>query len=65
MIDNAIGDVVEEASAEHAHDIFEARCQALLGITTADFLERLDAGTWQDDQEPAVAELLVLLPFAS
>lgn len=59
------GVVVEEATPEQARAVFDARCQALLGVSGAVFLERLRSGApWDDEQEPAVAELALMVPFA-
>lgn len=57
--------IVEEASAEEAHDIFDSAARRLVGMSGREFLERYDDGEIVEDAaSPGVTELVTMLPFA-
>lgn len=56
---------VEEVTADEGAQLFDARCQELLGMSGPEFVAAYEGGhTWSEDQTDAVTELTLLLPFA-
>ncbi len=57
--------IVEEASVEEAHAIFDAAARRLLAMSGTEFLRRYDSGELvEDSSSPGVTELVTMLPFA-
>ncbi len=56
---------VDELTVSEAHALFDTRSRALLGLGRAAFLNALARGDFADrTEDPAVRDLLALLPFA-
>lgn len=55
---------VEEASPEEGRAIFDRAARDALGISGDEFLTRYDSGAYSDTDDPAVAGVAMLIPFA-
>ena len=54
---------VEELTDEQAHEVFEERVQRYLHRSTDEFLVRYDSGAYDGVDEPAVTQVVMLLPL--
>lgn len=57
--------VTEELSEDEGRAMFEGLVRDRLGLSRAEFLERLSAGDFDDTHSEDVAWLEMLIPFAS
>jgi hypothetical protein len=55
---------VEEATAEEGRQLFDRAARDALGISGDEFLTRYDGGVYEDTDDPAVAGIAMLIPFA-
>jgi hypothetical protein len=55
---------VAEASREEGIEILDAAARQALGISGEEFLRRKDAGEYEESEDPAVARVAMLIPFA-
>lgn len=56
---------IKELSTKEGRELFDKATRYYLGISGKEFIERLDAGEFEDpDEDPDVAEVLALVPFA-
>jgi hypothetical protein len=58
--------ITQELTAQQGRELFEKRCQELLGMAGDEFLQAYDSGeawAWAD-HEDQVTELSMLVPFA-
>ncbi len=53
-----------ELTQEAARELFDQQARLYLGIGREEYLRRLDAGELASNDEPRVAHLMLLLPFA-
>lgn len=59
-------DTVDWLTADEAHELFEQRCEEILGLSRIAFLAALEAGEFEGrEEEPGVRDLLALLSFAT
>jgi hypothetical protein len=54
---------VEELTDEQAREVFEERVQRCLHLSTDGFLVRYDSGAYDGVDEPAITQMVMLLPL--
>lgn len=64
MAAEAIGRGVVEVTREEGRAVLDRAAREALGISGEEFLARWDAGQYEDDGNPAVARVAMLIPFA-
>lgn len=55
---------VDEMTDSEFHTFAEAECQRLMGMSTAEFIERWNRGDFRSDDDPKVTRVAMLLPDA-
>jgi hypothetical protein len=55
---------VVEVTREEGREILDRAAQEALNISGEEFLARWDAGQYEDDEDPAVTRVAMLIPFA-
>lgn len=55
---------VTEVSRDEGRRMFDRAAQEALGISGGDFLARWDAGEYEDNDDPMVTRVAMLIPFA-
>jgi hypothetical protein len=55
---------VTEATREEGRAMLDRAAREVLGISGDQFLARWDDGDYRDDDDPAVTEITLLIPFA-
>jgi hypothetical protein len=55
---------VDEATEKEGREIFDRAARESLGISGEEFLARYDRGFYDDSDDPAVAGVAMLIPFA-
>lgn len=60
----ATSDEVRELTREEGHTLFDENVRQLLGISSAEFLVRWDRGDYASVDDPDVASIAMLMPFA-
>lgn len=55
---------VVEATPEEGRELFDRAARKALGISGDEFLARYDRGMFDDTDDPAVAGVTTLIPFA-
>ncbi|MCC5574442.1 hypothetical protein IMZ11_02150 [Microtetraspora sp. AC03309] len=55
---------VIEATPEEGRSLFDKASKDALGISGEEFLSRYDGGLYDDTDDPAVAGVAMLIPFA-
>lgn len=55
---------VVEATADEGRALFDRAARDGLGVTGVEFLARYDRGYYDDTDDPAVAGVVMLIPFA-
>jgi hypothetical protein len=55
---------VDEVTEEQGRDILDRAAKDALGIPGDEFLARFDRGYYDDSDDPAVAGVAMLIPFA-
>lgn len=55
---------VTEVSRDEGRRMFDRAAREALGISGAEFLAKWDAGEYEDNDDPAVTRVAMLIPFA-
>lgn len=55
---------LEQFTEDEAHETFDKNARFYLGMSGNEFLQRWDAGEWQDDiDQPGVISMYMLMPL--